>query len=88
MRERISSAFFIELGKALSTKRRLWDKKDEHILLNYYSTTTLKKPLSQMTEKDASSEVGLTEAAYDRRLLRLGIRKSVGRPKKPDKPSR
>ena len=23
-------AFFIELGKALSTKRRLWDKKDEH----------------------------------------------------------
>ena len=81
-------AFFIELGKALSTKRRLWDKKDEQILLNYYSTKKLKKPLSQMTEKDASSVVGLTESAYDRRLLRLGIRKSVGRPKKPDKTSR
>jgi hypothetical protein len=81
-------AFFVELGKAVSTERRLWDEKDELIVLNYYSTTTLKKPLSQMTEKDASSVVDLTEAAYDRRLLRLGIRKGVGRPKKPDKTSR
>jgi hypothetical protein len=81
-------AFFIELGKALNTNRRLWDNKDELIAANYYSATTLQKPLSQMTEKEASSAVNLTEAAYDRRLLRLGIRKKVGRPKKPDKSSR
>ncbi len=83
-------AFFIELGNALSAKRHLWDEKDELIACNYYSTTQLKKPLSQMTEKDASSAVNLPEAAYDKRLLRLGIRKKVGRPRKqkPDKTSR
>jgi len=75
-------AFFIELGNALSAKRHLWDEKDELIACNYYSTTQLKKPLSQMTEKDASSAVNLPEAAYDKRLLRLGIRKKVGRPRK------
>jgi len=80
-----AKAFFIELGKALQSERRMWDAKDEWIATNYYAG----KRLCEMTEAQASETVHLTTAAYDKRLLRLGIRKDrVGRPPKHDKESR
>src|SRR5262249_44886280 len=80
--------FFIALGKALASKRTLWDATDERILRNYYSPTEFNKPLSEMTEEKASNLLGMTTAAYDKRLQRLGIARKGGRPKNQDKTSR
>jgi hypothetical protein len=82
-------AFFIELGKALQSERKMWDATDELIATNYYASQRFSVSLCEMTEAQASETVGLTAGAYDKRLLRLGIRKDrVGRPSKQDKESR
>jgi hypothetical protein len=80
--------FFVELGKALASGRTLWDQADELIFCNYYASTKFKKPLSQMTEEEGSALIGLSVAAYDKRLQRLGLRRKGGRPRKQDKSSR
>ena len=80
--------FFIALGKAMAGKRRLWDATDERILLNYFSSDKFEKPLSSMTEEGASQLLGLSVAAYDKRLQRLGIVRKGGRPKNQDKRTR
>jgi hypothetical protein len=80
--------FFIELGKALASGRSLWDRTDELIFCNYYETEKFKKPLCQMAEEEGSALIGLSPAAYDKRLQRLGFKRRPGRPKKQDKSSR
>ena len=84
----IVKKFFVELGKALDSGRALWDQTNELIFCNYYASTKFKKPLSQMTEEEGSALIGLSAAAYDKRLQRLGLKRKGGRPKKQDKSSR
>jgi hypothetical protein len=79
-------AFFIALGLAISSKRTLWDGTDERILQNYFSSGKFDRPLSAMTEEEASGLMGMTLAAYDKRLQRLGIRRKGGRPSQRKKP--
>jgi hypothetical protein len=77
--------FFVALGRALASKRTLWDATDERILCNYFSSAEFESPLSEMTEEKASNLLGMTATAYDKRLQRLGIVRKGGRPKKQDK---
>jgi hypothetical protein len=80
--------FLIELGKALASRRSLWDRTDELILCNYYETEKFEKPLCQITEEEGSALIGLSPAAYDKRLQRLALKRRPGRPRKQDKSSR
>jgi hypothetical protein len=77
--------FFVALGRALASKRTLWDATDERILCNYFSSAEFESPLSEMTEEKASNLLGMTTTAYDKRLQRLGILRKGGRPKKQDR---
>jgi len=77
--------FFVALGRALASKRTLWDATDERILCNYFSSAEFESPLSEMTEEKGSSLLGITTTAYDKRLQRLGIVRKGGRPKNQDK---
>lgn len=81
-------AFFVELAKALKAKKHLYDETDDRIARNYYTSQEFNKPLCQLTEEEGSNLLRLSVAAYDKRLLRLGIKKKRGRPKKTDKTSR
>jgi len=80
--------FFVALGKAIGSKRTLWDANDERILCNYFSSNEFESPLSEMTEEKASNLLGMTTTAYDKRLQRLGIVRRGGRPKKQDRTAR
>jgi hypothetical protein len=80
--------FFIDLGKALKSRRTLWDATDEFIAYNWDTTDKFKKPLSQMTEDEGAKCVQLSLAAYDKRLQRLRLIRKGGRPRKQDKSSK